>query len=166
MTERRYCSNCRTPLAPNATACAECGVFAGDVFDGRKPKVKKPPSGILFFLLVLTILGAAGWWLLNERRKPAPAPPAPPLPSLRVVADRPGGSRRTPGAKVTEPEAVRILRRHLVATTGVKNECIAILGLNPRDGGYTFTVVDRCQGVRLGRWRVDGKTGAVTRGVG
>jgi hypothetical protein len=166
MTERRYCSNCRLPLPPNASACASCGVFAGDVFDGRKPRPKKPPSGILFFLLVAAILGTAGWWLMHQSAKPAPPPPAPPLPSLRVVADRPGGSKRVPGAKVTEAEAIRILRRHLVASTAIRDECLVLMSLPVENGAYRFTAVDTCQHTRLGRWRVDGRTGAVVRGAG
>lgn len=165
MTEPRYCSNCRAPLPKNATDCPACGVFAGDVFNGRKPRPKKPPSGILFFLLVVAILAVAAWWFINQRNEPAPKTP-PPLPSLRVVADRPGGARRAPGANVSEAEAIRILRRHLVSTTGTKDECFAVLSLGARDGGYILSAVDGCKNAPLGRWRVDGKTSAVTRSAG
>jgi hypothetical protein len=165
MTDIRYCANCRGPLAKNATACDACGVFAGDVFDGRKPRPRKPPSGVLFFLLVVTILGAAAWWLMRERIEPTQiAAPPPPLPSVKVVADRPGGARRADGAAISEAEAMRILRRHLVATTGLKDECLAVMSLVPHDGNYLFSAVDGCKGVRLGRWRVDAQTSAIKRG--
>jgi len=165
MTDIRYCSNCRAPLAENASTCDACGVFAGDVFDGRKPRPRRPRSGVLFFLLVVTILGTAAWWLIRERIDPKPITvPPPPLPSVHVAADRPGGAHRTAGAAINEAEAMRLLRRHLVATLGIKDECFAVMSLTPHDGGYFFTVVNSCESIRLGRWRVDARTSAITRG--
>jgi hypothetical protein len=64
---------------------------------------------------------------------------------------------------VNEAEAIRLVRRHLVETLGVKADCVAILGQGSRTGADLVTAHDRCASTRLGRWRVDGKTGAVTR---
>jgi hypothetical protein len=167
MNEPRYCSNCRAELSMNANTCAACGVFAGDVFDGRKPRGSRKPSGLLFGVLVVAILGGVGYWFfMNHEREQARAQREPPLPSLRVVKDRPGGSRRAPGATITEAEAIRLLRRHLVATRKIRNECIAVLSQRARHGSYAFSVADSCENIRLGTWRVDGKTGAVGSGGG
>lgn len=159
MNETRYCSNCRAELSANADSCDVCGVFAGDVFDGRKPRRARKPTGLLFGLLVVAILGGAGYWFfVNEDRAKTRTEAVSPLPSARVVNDRPGGSRRATGAAINEAEAMRLLRRHLVATRNIRNECLAVLGRGPGRGGYTFSVANSCEGIRLGTWRVDGKT--------
>jgi hypothetical protein len=159
MNEPRYCSNCRAELSMDANTCTACGVFAGDVFDGRKPRRSRKPRGLLFGLLVVAVLGGAGYWFsVNEDRAKTRAEREPSLPSVRVVKDRPGGSRRATGATITEAEATRLLRRHLVATRKIRNECLAVLSRGPAAGGYTFSVANGCEGVRLGTWRVDGKT--------
>lgn len=82
-----------------------------------------------------------------------------PAKPIHVVHDRPGGARSGAGATITEPEAILRLRRSL----GLTPDCIAILSHGFRDGGYDLTAVNRCDGTRLGRWRVDGKSGAVSR---
>jgi hypothetical protein len=45
-----------------------------------------------------------------------------------------------------------------VATKGIANDCIALIGESGRPE-YAFAVFDRCTRVRLGRWRVDPKSG-------
>jgi hypothetical protein len=64
---------------------------------------------------------------------------------------------------VNEAEAIRLVRRHLVETTGVRSDCVALLGQGFRDDAYLFNAHDRCTSTRLGRWRVNGKTGDVAR---
>ena len=159
MSSERYCSNCRAALPDDVESCPACGVFAGDLYDERvhRPKTRFAPF-LLLFLIALGAAGAAYWW--NTRGAP-PAPwkkEAPPVeaPSTRVVRDRPGGN-------VNEVEAIRIVRRHLVSTTGTKTDCIAILGHGMQKGGYVVTAVNRCENIRLGKWRVDQKSGEVTR---
>jgi hypothetical protein len=158
MSEPRYCSNCRAELSADANTCAACGVFAGDVFDGRKPRRSRKPSGLLFGLLVVAILGGAGYWFFANGDRAKTRDGEPSLPSARVVKDRPGSSRRATGATITEAEAIRLLRRHLVATRRIRNECLAVLSRGPARGGYTFSVANSCEGIRLGTWRVDGRT--------
>jgi hypothetical protein len=163
MTER-YCSNCRAELSAKATACPACGVFAGDVYDGRKPRPPKRPSGVLFFILVVAILGGAAWWLYQQQlQADAPTVVTPPLPSAHVVADRPGGARRAPGAIISEAEAIRILRRYLVETLKISDACLAVMSANPGQGSYLLTAINGCEHTRLGRWRVDARTSAVAR---
>jgi hypothetical protein len=133
------------------------------VFDGQHRKPRTKPRGLFFGLLVVAILAGAVWLFLRMReseeatREPRPVPP-----STRIVTDRPGGSRRARNARVSEAEAVRLLRRHLVEQRQIRNECLAMVSHGSRDGGYTFTVVNSCDEVRLGRWRVNIETGAVS----
>ena len=159
--ESRYCSNCRAELPAKADACPACGVFAGDLYDERmhRPKPRLALFGTLFVFAVLTG-GAAVWW--NAQRalpdRPAKVQDAP---RTRVVGDRPGGAKRAGGAAVNQAEAVRILRRHLVTTRGLKNDCIVALGEGVSGGAYVFSVRDHCSGTRLGKFRVDATSGDV-----
>ena len=109
----------------------------------------------LAFALIIGVAGALAYWR-SRQPEPAPSAPAP----VRVVRDRPGGARRPPGAKVNEAEAVRLLRRHM---SQVKPECLAVMSNGYRGGGYQLTAVNGCTSKKLGRWRVDGKSGAVTQ---
>ena len=159
----RFCSNCRAELPKKATECPSCGVYAGDLYDERvhRPKTRAALFGTLLVVAVLAG-GAAIWW--NERDKlPPREKPAADAPPVRVVGDRPGGARRTKGAKVNEAEAILLVRRHLVATMGLRSECVALLGRGSDRGAYVVTAHDRCTSTRLGKWRVDGKSGAVSR---
>ncbi len=79
--------------------------------------------------------------------------------SVRVVHDRPGGARTGAGATISEPEAILRLRRSL----NLPQNCIAILSHGFHGGAYDLMAVNRCEGTRLGRWYVDGKSGAVSR---
>ena len=160
IVDERFCSNCRALLPEDAESCPECGVYAGDLYDER---VHRPGTRFLLFgsFLALALIagGAAVWWntrqALPERKPKVEAPP------VRVVGDRPGGARRAPGAVVNEAEAIRLVRRHLVETKGIGADCVAILGQGFRNGTYVVNAHDRCESTRLGRWRVDGKSGAV-----
>lgn len=106
--------------------------------------------------------GAAIWW--NARRAlPDRASTPQDVPRVRVVGDRPGGAKRAPGAVLSEAEALRLVRRHLVTANGIKSDCLVLLGGGFSAGGYVVTARDHCASTRLGQWRVDGKTGAVTR---
>lgn len=164
MTER-YCSNCRAELGPKDDACPACGVFAGDLFDERSLRPRTRWGYVLAFLVVAAL--AATWFLIPNRpdipwqREPAkPAKPAPP--QTRVVKDRPGDARRAAGATVNEAEAIRLLRRHLASTTDIANACLVVMSHGPSKGDYFFTAYNRCENTRIGRWRVDGKSSAVT----
>lgn len=159
----RFCSNCRAPLPKEAESCPECGVYAGDLYDER---VHRPKTRFRLFATLLAIAliaaGAAVWW--NARQAlPEEKTSASETPAVRVVGDRPGGARRAPGAVVNEAEALRLVRRHLVETTAVRADCLAMLGHGFHDGGYIVNAHDRCASTRLGRWRVDGESGEVAR---
>lgn len=163
--QERFCSNCRAELPPKATECPACGVYAGDLYDER---VHRPRTRVALFgaLLVLAVVagGAAVWWnargALPERTKRVSE-----APSARVVRDRPGGARKRAGAKINEAEAIRLVRRHLVAATGTRTDCIALMGGAFRNRAYVVTAYDSCSSTRLGKWRVDGRTGEVARAL-
>ena len=150
MTDR-YCTNCRAELPDGADVCAQCGVFAGEVYDERRAQTKKVRWGPIL-LLLLAALAAAAWFYWHYRPRPQPLPldkgPA------RVVTQRPGGSRKAAGATINEAEAIRTLRREL--STRVKPECLVVTSEGPRAGGYDLAAYDRCERVRLGKFRIAG----------
>jgi hypothetical protein len=164
MSDERYCSNCRLELPRGAASCPACGVYAGDLFDGKIRKERRTTwRGVLFTAAVTLILGIAAWYALNEwaarEERSIPSVFAPRASTstapVRVVRSRPGGN-------VDEAEAIRTLRRHL-ASTGVKDECLVVMS-NGRSGhAFVLTAYDRCTKTRLGKWKVNAKTGAVTR---
>lgn len=161
----RLCSNCRAELPRDATSCPACGVFAGDVFDGKVRRKREPrkSGGIASVLLLLIAAGGAYWWWTSRQQEtPRVAPGAAEAP-IRVVTDRPGGVRRAAGAKLNEAEAILTLRRKLAAQHQLKNECIAVLSHGNDGRTYEMSAVDSCAGTKLGRWRVDARSGDATK---
>jgi len=152
--EERYCTNCRAELPAGADTCAACGVYAGDVFDGKLPRqASRRAGGGMWILIVLLIAGGAaagGWWWWT-RYGQFPKPDTGPI---RVVGDRPGGN-------VGEAKAIVTLRHHLVGQT--KSECLALISRGYSNGYYSFDAVDSCQRTKLGRWRVDARSGSVSQ---
>ena len=146
----RFCSNCRAELPAGVDTCPACGVYAGDVFDGKMPKQKRSNAWV-FVVLLIAAAGAGGWWFWYTRYGQFPKPDTGPI---RVVGDRPGGN-------VGEAKAVLTLRHHLALQT--KSECLALVSRGFTNGYYTFDAVDSCHGSKLGRWRVEAKSGAVSR---
>lgn len=150
----RFCTNCRAELPAKADACPACGVFAGDLYDERmhRPRTRVGLFATLLFLALAA--AAAAVWLSSGREIPlrqeqtARTKPAPPRP---------------PGPVKNEAEAIRIVRRHLVEARGLKNECVVLLGRGLSKGAYTVRARDHCSDTRLGDFRVDAKTGKVTR---
>jgi hypothetical protein len=156
----RYCSNCRTQIPSGTNTCPACGVYAGDVFDGKVPKQRRKSSRASIVILVLIAAGAAAYWYWLQRPRLPRADTGP----VRVVGDRPGGARRAPGAAINEPEAVKTLRHYFAAQEHpIKSECLAVISKGFLDGNYTFDAVDSCDRTRLGRWKVNAKTRDVFR---
>lgn len=120
----------------------------------RRSQRRSRTSTWILTLLLLAAVAAAVTYFLTSR-----GPSAPPFVKMpiRVVHDRPGGARIAPGATISEPEAMLRLQQSL----NLKVDCVAIMSKGYRDGAYDLTAVNRCDGTRLGRWRVDGKSGAV-----
>src|SRR5437899_7927808 len=124
--DERYCTNCRTAIPPGADTCPQCGVYAGDVFDGRMPKQKRAASGgwrVGMLIVLLAVVAGAGWWYFTRATFPAPDTGL-----IRVVGDRPGGARRPAGAALSEPEAVLTLRHYFASQPQpVKSRCNAVI---------------------------------------
>ena len=165
----RGCENCGAKVPAGATVCPECGVFAGEYVEGQQAvNPPKPHVGLWLSILAAVVLVAAvSVWLTKPHLLPIPisrdkTPPRVDTAPVRVVEDRPGGARRPKGAKLSEPEAILHLRRHF---TTLDPKCVAILSNGYRDGAYVLTAVNSCENTRLGKWRVDGRTGAVERAL-
>lgn len=145
------CTNCGATIPRDAGACPECGVFARVL---ERPQTHRRGRRWLIALLVVVVAAAAAYFVL---RTPGDQPRR--TTSIRVVHDRPGVTRVGAGATISEAEAILRLRRSL----NLAPDCVAILSHGFHDGGYDLAAVDRCEGTKLGRWRVDGRSGAVTR---
>ena len=163
--DERYCANCRAVIPPGNDVCPSCGVYAGDVFDGRLPKKtsggQRAASGWPFISVVLIVAVGAGAWWWYTRYAQIPQPDTGPI---RVVGDRPGGARRPAGAGMSEPEAILTLRHFFAAQPdAIKSDCLAVMSRGYSSGSYNFDIVDSCARTRLGRWRVNAKTRAVSR---
>jgi hypothetical protein len=157
----RSCENCNARLPAGATSCPECGVYAGEYVEGEAIPPRKPRYRLwISWFLAAVLIAAASFAILKLQKtyEDKPVQPARREP-VRVVRDRPGGAFRAKGAILTEPEATMLLRRSFA---GVDPKCIAILSNGYRDGAYTMTAVNGCDHTRLGQWRVDGKTKAIT----
>lgn len=115
-----------------------------EIYDDRPLRGPQPPRTWPFVLSVVALvaLGAAAWFFFQPR--PAPPAPAP----VRVVRGRP----------LTQGEAARILRRHLGP-----DECVVVMGKGSAGSTFLFTAFNRCERTRLGQWKVDAKTQAVSR---
>jgi len=153
MTDERYCTNCRALIPRGSDVCAECGTYAGDVFDGKLPRAKRRTSSALWILLLAAAIAAGGYWFFNRRAALPRADTGP----VRVVGDRPGGEKQ-------RAEAAMSLRHYFAAQPQpIKSECLAIINRGYGNGYYSFDAVNSCDRTRLGRWKVDAKTKVVSR---
>jgi hypothetical protein len=168
MSETRYCSNCRAELPRDVDSCAECGVYAGDLFDERSKRPRTRRGFWLVLVAVIALTAGMTAWLSTQKalpqmpwQKSEPPPVKNTPPETRVVGDRPGHTRRAARAQINEAEAIRLVRRHLVTTTNIANPCLVVMSNGPKAGHYFCTAFNRCDSLRMGKFRVDGKTGAV-----
>jgi len=148
------CTNCGADIPRDLGACPQCGVFARVVAPPRKRS--HTSTWVLGLLLIAVAIGGATYFLSTRAARKTPAA----LPPIRVVHDRPGGARTGGGATISEPEAILRLQRSFAE---LSPDCIAILSNGYREGAYQLSAVNRCEGTKLGRWRVDGKSGAISR---
>jgi hypothetical protein len=159
----RSCENCGGKLVRGATSCPACGVYAGEISEEGKPLPKRSRKPLVFAIVIpALVLGGLTLWLeppWKELESPQRIHSAP----VRVVRDRPGGVKRAPGATLNQAEAVRLLRRHLVHTETVTDDCLVVIGNGFRDGAYQLIAHNRCDRTKLGRWQVHGTTRTVSR---
>ena len=130
------CTNCGARIPRDAGTCPECGVFA------RVLKPSRPPRRIWPWI-VLVVLVAVGVGVTQF---------------VLMRPEAPKSRSKPVAARVDERQAILRLQQSFE-----KPECVAILSKGMHDGAYDFVAVNRCDGTKLGRWRVDQKTGAVHR---
>ena len=159
----RSCENCNARLIAGVTSCPQCGIYAGEYVEGEAIHPRTPRYRLWISLLVAAVIVTAiSFAFVKPELLPIRISKGMKLVDrqpVRVVGDRPGGAFRARGAVLSEPEATMLLRRSFAA---VDPKCIAILSNGYQNGAYTMTVVNGCDHTRLGQWRVDGKTKAIT----
>src|ERR1051326_5984888 len=65
--DERYCTECRAAIPKGESVCPTCGVYAGDVFDGKLPRRRRRwPWGIA----VLSAIIALTWFVPVADRRP------------------------------------------------------------------------------------------------
>jgi hypothetical protein len=147
VSEERYCSNCRAEVPKEAVVCPVCGVYAGDVFDGKKPKSPRAYASWIAIPLALALIALVWTW---RRWQPA-------------ETERAHGSIRRSLLKDVHrhEDATLLIRRRLVAD-GLPESCLALVGKGSRDS-RKYLAVDICHDRPMGEWKADTDTGAVTR---
>ncbi|HEX7190301.1 MAG TPA: hypothetical protein VF381_01910 [Thermoanaerobaculia bacterium] len=150
MSEDRYCANCRGEIPKGAVVCPVCGVYAGDVFDGKKPRQKRSYGTFIIVILgVIAIFAVASLfvrWPSRTGSRPLPA---------HKIAPR---AKSLPG----EAGAMLVIRQHLVSDT-IPNDCLVLMSRGLHDGAYVVRALDRCRHRQLGDWNVDAKTHEISR---
>src|ERR1043166_5005168 len=103
VSEERYCSNCRVEIPKDASVCTACGVYGGDVFDGRLPRQKRP-----YGTFIIVILGVIAIFALASLFVRWPTHVASPPLRPHTIAPR---AKALPG----EAGAMLAIRQHLVS---------------------------------------------------
>jgi predicted nucleic acid-binding Zn ribbon protein len=143
--EERYCTECRAAIPEGVSVCPACGVYAGDVFDGKLPKQRR--SRAWWWLALIVVAAAAAWMFApwpNEthpRRKP-------PVVRPHVIKD--------------QRDAMTTLR-HFLTTSERDERCVALIAKEQGRDKYLIAAVDSCKHVKLGTFAVDVKTAKVTK---
>src|SRR5438094_5482332 len=107
--DERYCTECRAAIPKGESVCPACGVYAGDIFDGKLPKQRR--SRAWWWLALIVVAAAAGWMFAPWPREAHPRRPLPPA-RPHVIKD--------------QRDAMTTLRRFL--TTSERNErCVALI---------------------------------------
>lgn len=150
MSEERYCSNCRGEIPKGAVVCPVCGVYAGDVFDGKKPKSARMVATWIAIPIVIALVVAIWtlpkWWprALTERQQI----------QARLL--------RNVRSEVRKEIDVTTLIRHRLVADGLPGSCIALVGKG-RHNSRKYLAIDICHDRPMGEWTADPATGVVTR---
>ena len=144
MSEERYCSNCRAEIPKGAVVCPVCGVYAGDVFDGKKPKSPRSYATWIAIPVVLVLIALVWAW---------------PRPNRKTE------SKQRMQALVKDlhhqMDVTQAIRKRLVAD-GLPESCLALVGKGNRDA-RRYLAIDICHDRPMGEWTADPNTGHVTR---
>jgi hypothetical protein len=144
--EERYCTECRALIPEKETVCPACGVFAGDVFDGKLPRKKRSHA---WWVVPLLMLGALVAFILMRE-------PVHVIPANRVHLVR---RLRLP---LSQTDAMTALRSFL--TTSDRSErCVALIAKRKTGDQYVIAAVDSCKHVKLGDFAVDAKNAHITK---
>lgn len=148
MSDERYCSNCRGEIPEGAVVCPVCGVYAGDVFDGKKPKSSRMVATWVAIPIVLALVIGAWmmpkWWLRQSGRQ-----------------ERNAILRKLRAQVQNQIDVTSLIRKRLVAD-GLPDSCIALVGKG-RPDAHKYLAIDICHDRPMGEWTADRETGAVTR---
>jgi predicted nucleic acid-binding Zn ribbon protein len=143
--DERYCTECRAAIPKGESVCPACGVYAGDVFDGKLPKKRRSRAWLWLALIVVAVAAAwmfAPWQRETKTRRKLP------VVRTHVIKD--------------QRDAMTTLRRFL--TTSERDErCVALIAKEHDGDKYLIAAVDSCKHVRLGNFAVDAKTSKVTK---
>lgn len=147
MSEERYCSNCRAELPDGAVGCPACGVYAGDVFDGKKPKSPRSYASWIVIPLALALVALVWTW---QRWQP------------RVTKSRRAAIMRSLKKDVRRQLDATLLIRHQLVANGLPESCLALVGKGRRES-RKYVAIDICHNRPMGEWTADPDTGAVKR---
>lgn len=138
------CTNCDAVIPSDAGACPQCGVFARTLPSTQAKRKKR--TWILTLLFLAVAAAGATYYFTTWRplRKPVRQAPVVPRQTGPVTSER--------GAIIRLQQSFSIPR-----------DCVVIIGKGYRENAYDLTAFNRCDNTRLGRWRVDPKSGAVSR---
>ncbi len=143
--DERYCTECRAEIPKGESVCPSCGVYAGDVFDGKLPKKKRSHA---WWFVPLFILAAVVVYIF--------APPVKEKTPVRTIAPL------KPHVVKNQTDAMMTLRRFL--TTADRSEhCVALIAKGNDGQSYVISAVDSCKHSKLGDFAVDVKTANITK---
>lgn len=145
--EERYCTECRALIPEKETVCPACGVFAGDIFDGKLPRKKRSHAWWIIPLLLLG--GVIAFLVMKESDVIAPK---------RATSTQ----QRKLRFPLSQTDAMTALRRFL--TTPERSErCVALIAKHSEATTYIITAVDSCKHVKLGDFAVDKATANIKK---
>ena len=144
-TEPRYCTECRAEIPEGEGVCPSCGVYAGDVFDGKLPRKKR--SGAWLWVLAVIVIAATAVFVLEPWKEHV------------VPRSRTHLLKRIPA---NERGAMQVLREFLT-TSERREECVALISKGTSSTAWKIYAVDRCKHQPIGEFNVDRKTGKVTK---
>jgi len=132
--EERYCTECRAAIPKGESVCPACGVYAGDVFDGKLPKQRRRwPWAVAIVAAII----ALAWFIPVEDRRPR----------LSIV----------PKKSVTSEHDAMIALRQFLTTSERPSQCVALIAKAHSGNAYVISAVDRCKHTQLGQFAVDSK---------
>jgi predicted nucleic acid-binding Zn ribbon protein len=142
--EERYCTECRAAIPEGERVCPACGVYAGDVFDGKLPRQRR--SRAWWWLALIVVAAAAAWMFAPWPRETKPR---------RLLVVRPHVVKDQHDAMTT--------LRHFLTTSERGERCVALIAKEHDGDKYVIAAVDSCKHVKLGTFAVDAKTAKVTK---